>query len=319
MKREKFSGFEFMDSLRTGLLPPTSTDPPRSTLVYGDGFLRHSNHFPPPGGVVIGPQGREDENDSFWEFWREYKARIIARSKFSLLVAAFCCAGILSGAVSVALSYALPNADNFVNQNPNLFTTPLAFFFVPACALFIVFSIRTIFIGTGGSGIPAAMLLLDREDSLSLLPKVLSFRILIGKFALLYLGIMGGGSMGKEGPMVILSASTAVLTLELFLKFSGKRRSQITNNLLKYARVMIVAGAGAGEDCRSGAAELDGDGPVRVFVRVRLLRPALLFVQIVVPSCRSSNYIGVHKSRQILFSTNHKTKVYYGCRRFLNS
>ena len=234
-------------SLSTGLLPPlppTPTAPPLNTRDDAC-YSPLSSPFP-PASSLFRPTDPPPSDDDLFAFWREYKQHIVNRTRFSLLVAAFCVAGFLSGAVSVALSLALPNADNFVSGNQSLFTSPLAFLFVPAAMVCIHMCIRTFFVGTGGSGIPAAMLLLDREDSLGLVPKVLSLRILIGKFALLYLGIMSGGSMGKEGPMVILSASTTVLTLDLFLKFSGERRTQITRNLLRYSRVMIVAGAGAG-------------------------------------------------------------------------
>ncbi|GMH56252.1 hypothetical protein TL16_g02091 [Triparma laevis f. inornata] len=123
----------------------------------------------------------------------------------------------------------MPIADDFTtNNNSSLLTSPLTLLYTPVIFLVIHVLIKTIFTGTGGSGIPAAMTLLERDDALTLLPSVLSFRIL-------------------EGPMVILSASTMVLTLNCFLFLAGRNgRDSITPNLLRYVRVAIIAGAGAG-------------------------------------------------------------------------
>ena len=75
--------------------------------------------------------------------------------------------------------------------------------------------------------------------------KVLSLRILIGKFALLMAGLAFGGSMGKEGPMVTLSASAMVLTLRFVLALP-KAKEQFAPNLNTYTRTAIIAGSGAG-------------------------------------------------------------------------
>lgn len=78
-----------------------------------------------------------------------------------------------------------------------------------------------------------------------MISKVLSLRILVAKFALLMAGLAFGGSMGKEGPMVTLSASAMVITLRFILALP-KAKEQFATNLNTYARTAIIAGAGAG-------------------------------------------------------------------------
>jgi H+/Cl- antiporter ClcA len=61
-----------------------------------------------------------------------------------------------------------------------------------------VLIIRTIFVGCGGSGIPAAMIMYHKDpDPLSNASKYVSLRILIGKFLLTWFTLWLGGSAGK--------------------------------------------------------------------------------------------------------------------------
>ncbi|GMH88183.1 hypothetical protein TrVE_jg13261 [Triparma verrucosa] len=243
------------EHLNDALLPPVLLE---SQYIPADYLLppttRPSNPLnpsPSPTETQIARQVFEDssrESDTIANIFRQYVILVFQKSHFTALNCVFVVGGLAAGAVAVLLSYALPFADNFISTNhKELLNSPLALIYTPVIFLIIHVFTKTIFTGTQGSGIPAAMTLLEREDCLVILPSVVSFRILVGKFGLLFLGLAGGGSMGKEGPMVILSASTMVLTLNCFLYLAGRNgRDAITPNLTRYVRVAIIAGAGAG-------------------------------------------------------------------------
>ena len=77
---------------------------------------------------------------------------------------------------------------------------------------------RNYFAGSQGSGIPqtiAAMHLKTKEQY----TKLLSLKITFGKIILTVLGLLGGASIGREGPSVQIGASI-MAHLGKFLKFS---------------------------------------------------------------------------------------------------
>ena len=120
-------------------------------------------------------------------------------SRYWLISPYFLLASILSGILSLCLSASLSISENFHNQHHNFYTSnSLTYLTVPLGFAFEVLIIRTIFVGCGGSGIPAAMIMYHKDpDPLSNASKYVSLRILIGKFLLTWFTLWLGGSAGK--------------------------------------------------------------------------------------------------------------------------
>ncbi len=110
----------------------------------------------------------------------------------------------------------------------------LPFIVSPAVLVLIVFLTRKYFPGAEGSGIPqvVATLELGHEKERSAL---LTLRIAFGKVFLCILGLLGGASIGREGPTVHVGAAI-MFSLRKFVRF----------RLYDMERVLIIAGGAAG-------------------------------------------------------------------------
>ena len=83
----------------------------------------------------------------------------------------------------------------------------LPFVLTPAMGMLIVWATKTWLPGTQGSGIPqviAAARLASRSETTS---RLVSLRIAFGKIWMVVLGLLGGFSIGREGPSVQVAAS----------------------------------------------------------------------------------------------------------------
>lgn len=111
----------------------------------------------------------------------------------------------------------------------------LALVWMPICTAGIVWTTRRYFIGAAGSGIPQVMACLDPLASPSIQNKLVSLKLSIAKVVLTTFGLLGGLSLGREGPSVQVAAGI-MLTARRWLPV----RSGVT------AHGLLVAGGAAG-------------------------------------------------------------------------
>jgi H+/Cl- antiporter ClcA len=104
----------------------------------------------------------------------------------------------------------------------------------PAVGAVCVWLTRRFFRGAEGSGIPQVIATLE-EGTTKLGPRVLSLRLLAGKIAVSFLGIVGGFTIGREGPTVQIGAT---------LMFNLRRFYPRSSALIE--RQLVLAGAAAG-------------------------------------------------------------------------
>jgi H+/Cl- antiporter ClcA len=104
----------------------------------------------------------------------------------------------------------------------------------PAVAAAAVWLTRTLFRGAEGSGIPQVIATLHTKTAESG-SRLLTLRILAGKIAISFLGILGGFTIGREGPTVQVGAA---------LMFNMRRFYPRSNALIE--RKLVLAGAAAG-------------------------------------------------------------------------
>ncbi|WP_233863989.1 chloride channel protein [Paraburkholderia adhaesiva] len=104
----------------------------------------------------------------------------------------------------------------------------------PAVAAVSVWLTRTFFRGAEGSGIPQVIATLHAKPGESG-ARLLTLRILAGKIAVSFLAILGGFTIGREGPTVQVGAA---------LMFNMRRFYPRTN--IHIERKLILAGAAAG-------------------------------------------------------------------------
>ncbi|OAJ51469.1 chloride channel protein [Paraburkholderia ginsengiterrae] len=104
----------------------------------------------------------------------------------------------------------------------------------PAVAALAGWLTRTFFRGAEGSGIPQVIATLHSKPS-DHGARLLSFRILFGKIAVSFLAILGGFTIGREGPTVQVGAA---------LMFNLRRLYPRSNALIE--RQLVLAGAAAG-------------------------------------------------------------------------
>ena len=76
----------------------------------------------------------------------------------------------------------------------------------PAVGAACVWATRRFFRGAEGSGIPQVIATLEEGPS-RLGPRMLAMRILVGKVAVSFLAILGGFTIGREGPTVQVGAT----------------------------------------------------------------------------------------------------------------
>ncbi|CAE6858280.1 H(+)/Cl(-) exchange transporter ClcA [Paraburkholderia aspalathi] len=110
--------------------------------------------------------------------------------------------------------------------------------FTPAIGAASVWLTRRYFPGAEGSGIPQVIATLHGDGTLA--PRLLSLRILVGKIAVSFLSILGGFTIGREGPTIHVGAA---LMFNL-RRFYPQRFRAIRGTELE--RRLALAGAAAG-------------------------------------------------------------------------
>jgi H+/Cl- antiporter ClcA len=154
--------------------------------------------------------------------WPEWRRRLV-----------FWLGAIVTGAVAVLFAWA---SDRLLAlQVSAAAASPLWFWLAPPLSLALVaWLTRRFFVGAQGSGIPQtiAALSLASEEARN---RLLSLRIASGKLLLTLLALLGGASIGREGPTVQIGASI-MHSLNPFAKFRS----------IDVDRGLILAGGAAG-------------------------------------------------------------------------
>ncbi|WP_207003025.1 chloride channel protein [Trinickia mobilis] len=104
----------------------------------------------------------------------------------------------------------------------------------PAVAALAVWLTRKFFRGAEGSGIPQVIATLHGGTT-TLGPRLLTLKLLLGKIAVSFLGILGGFTIGREGPTVQIGAA---------MMFNLRRLYPRSNAQIE--RQLVLAGAAAG-------------------------------------------------------------------------
>ena len=113
--------------------------------------------------------------------------------------------GILVGLICVLFAFLCDNMNTkFIFMAKNYPYLP--FIITPVGFMVIVYIMRTMFIGSEGSGIPQVIAALHVKNHRKR-ARLVSMRIALGKFILTFMGFMSGASIGREGPTIQLSAS----------------------------------------------------------------------------------------------------------------
>ncbi|EKS71257.1 MULTISPECIES: chloride channel protein [Caballeronia] len=108
----------------------------------------------------------------------------------------------------------------------------------PAIGALAVWLTRRFFPGSEGSGIPQVIAML--HDKRELGPRLLTLRILVGKIAISFLSILGGFTIGREGPTIHVGAAL-MFSLR---RFYPTRLRNMRGGALE--RNLALAGAAAG-------------------------------------------------------------------------
>jgi len=111
----------------------------------------------------------------------------------------------------------------------------LPFLITPAGLMLVIYFTRTFFPGAEGSGIPQAIVALRQSRRKELRYRLLSIRIAIGKALMIFLGLLSGASIGREGPTIHIAASIS-FALTRFARFPH----------YDVGRGLILAGSAAG-------------------------------------------------------------------------
>src|ERR1700761_2608068 len=126
--------------------------------------------------------------------------------------------------------------DTFLRYATRYWWLPLPV--TPAIGALGVWLTRRYFAGAEGSGIPQVMATL--HDSGDLAPRLLSIRILIGKIVVSFLSILGGFTIGREGPTIHVGAALMFNLRRFYPKrFQAMRGATLEKRL-------ALAGAAAG-------------------------------------------------------------------------
>lgn len=126
--------------------------------------------------------------------------------------------------------------DTFLRYEMRFWWLPLPV--TPAIGALGVWLTRRYFPGSEGSGIPQVIATL--HDNGELAPRLLSIRILVGKIVVSFLSILGGFTIGREGPTIHVGAA---LMFNL-RRFYPRRFRSIRG--LELERRLALAGAAAG-------------------------------------------------------------------------
>ena len=147
------------------------------------------------------------------------------------------CAALLVGLVSVLYAELSTDASNvFLRLIAG--RVWLAFLITPALTVLALFLTRRWFTGSEGSGIPQVIAALhapraEQEDTL--MRRLFGLRVIAGKIAVSLIGLLGGLTIGREGPTVHIGAAIMAETRRLY----PHRNAQLERRLL-------LAGAAAG-------------------------------------------------------------------------
>jgi H+/Cl- antiporter ClcA len=146
-------------------------------------------------------------------------------------------AALLVGLVSVLYADWSAQASNvFLSWIAN--RSWLAFVITPALTVLALFLTQRWFTGSEGSGIPqviAALHATRTEEEDTLLRRLFGLRVIIGKIGVSLVGLLGGLTIGREGPTVHIGAAIMAETR----RFYPHRSAQLERRLL-------LAGAAAG-------------------------------------------------------------------------
>jgi H+/Cl- antiporter ClcA len=111
----------------------------------------------------------------------------------------------------------------------------LAFVITPALTVLAVLLTRRWFSGSEGSGIPQVIAALHLEPNEVLMQRLFGLRVIFGKILVSLLGLLGGLTIGREGPTVHLGAAIMAETRRLYPRHSVRLKRQL-----------LIAGAAAG-------------------------------------------------------------------------
>ena len=114
----------------------------------------------------------------------------------------------------------------------------LAFVITPALTVLALFLTRRWFTGSEGSGIPQVIAALHApraEEEDTLMRRLFGLRVIVGKIGVSLIGLLGGLTIGREGPTVHIGAAIMAETR----RFYPHRNAQLERRLL-------LAGAAAG-------------------------------------------------------------------------
>lgn len=140
---------------------------------------------------------------------------------------------VMVGLVAVLYAWLIDfGFDLFRSMQQSHFWLPI--FVTPAVGALCVWLTRRFFPGSEGSGIPQVIAVLE-HDTTARGHALLSFKILIGKIAISFMSILGGFTIGREGPTVQIGA---------VLMFNLRRLYPRSSAALE--RRLILAGAAAG-------------------------------------------------------------------------
>ncbi|SAK43201.1 Cl-channel, voltage gated [Caballeronia pedi] len=126
--------------------------------------------------------------------------------------------------------------DAFLRANARYWWLPLLL--TPAIGALSVWLTRRFFPGSEGSGIPQVIATL--HDKRDLGPRLLTLRILVGKIFVSFLSILGGFTIGREGPTIHVGAAL----MYSLRRFYPARLRSIRGGALE--RKLALAGAAAG-------------------------------------------------------------------------
>jgi H+/Cl- antiporter ClcA len=146
-------------------------------------------------------------------------------------------AALIVGLVSVLYAHWSAQASNlflgWIRDRPWL-----AFVLTPASTVLALFLTRRWFTGSEGSGIPqviAALHALRAEEEHTLMRRLFGVRVIVGKIGVSLIGLVGGLTIGREGPTVHIGAAI----MAEIRRFYPHRSAQLERRLL-------LAGAAAG-------------------------------------------------------------------------
>ena len=114
----------------------------------------------------------------------------------------------------------------------------LAFVITPAMTVLALFLTRRWFTGSEGSGIPQVIAALHaprEQEEDTLMRRLFGLRVIVGKIVVSLIGLLGGLTIGREGPTVHIGAAIMAETR----RFYPHRNAQLERRLL-------LAGAAAG-------------------------------------------------------------------------